>query len=407
MKNRETKCHSGLDPESRGLVVGILKKVGILKRGVLNQVQDDSGVKDDRIYKKNNQITKKAEVVLPLYFGWEIVIRRIKDWEKHIVGPFKKYWQYMTAVIILITIVSITILLNQHNTTSAATFYFTQGDFNTADTADNANHNDDQNNWTKYYTKDGKISASSTIAMNSATTTYSEETYADFSAGTISSTKSLPYQSATNGQVRLATSSADSFDGKVLWPQVYTAPNHGNATDLDGDGDMDIFSTAYYAHDVVWYENDGSENFTKRTVDDNFLNARDGYVIDLDDDGDYDFVVNSVGSDDVVWYENDGSESFTKHDIDISIDNPQDLDVADLDDDGDKDIVAVSKNGHYINWYENDGSENFTEHVVVDWTADGVLPNGVLSKIADIDGDGDKDIYSITNDRHGVWWQKC
>lgn len=34
------------------------------------------------------------------------------------------------------------------------------------------------------------------------------------------------------------------------------------ATDVDGDGDVDILGAAFSADDITWWENDGSENFT-------------------------------------------------------------------------------------------------------------------------------------------------
>ena len=33
-----------------------------------------------------------------------------------------------------------------------------------------------------------------------------------------------------------------------------------------GDGDMDVLSAAFLGNAVAWYENDGNQNFTKRTI---------------------------------------------------------------------------------------------------------------------------------------------
>ena len=43
--------------------------------------------------------------------------------------------------------------------------------------------------------------------------------------------------------------------------------------DLDGDGDMDVVGVAYQGDDVVWYQNNGSQSFTKITIDGNFNTA--------------------------------------------------------------------------------------------------------------------------------------
>ena len=75
-----------------------------------------------RIYKKRKPI--KKELILPLYFGWKIAVRRVNDLRKRIVGPFKKYWQYMTVVVLLIALVGSTMLLKNYESVEAATYYF-------------------------------------------------------------------------------------------------------------------------------------------------------------------------------------------------------------------------------------------------------------------------------------------
>ena len=51
-------------------------------------------------------------------------------------------------------------------------------------------------------------------------------------------------------------------------------PIHGNAdfavsvfaADVDGDGDLDVLSASANDDKIAWYENDGSQNFTQRTI---------------------------------------------------------------------------------------------------------------------------------------------
>ena len=70
-------------------------------------------------------------------------------------------------------------------------------------------------------------------------------------------------------------------------------------------------------NEVAWFSNDGSENFTTITIEDNITTANYLQVVDLDGDSDEDIVITSAADDDVIWYQNDGSENFTK----IMIDN--------------------------------------------------------------------------------------
>ena len=96
---------------------------------------------------------------------------------------------------------------------------------------------------------------------------------------------------------------------------------------------ISVFAT-YSSTTFSWYENNGSQNFTKNSINSN--NVRDPVIIDLDEDGDLDFVSDlDDGSDKIVWYENDGFQSFTQNTID-NIDGGH-LDVVDLDEDGDYD----------------------------------------------------------------------
>ena len=36
------------------------------------------------------------------------------------------------------------------------------------------------------------------------------------------------------------------------------------ATDVDGDGDIDVLGAAYIADDITWWENDGNQSFAER-----------------------------------------------------------------------------------------------------------------------------------------------
>ena len=114
-------------------------------------------------------------------------------------------------------------------------------------------------------------------------------------------------------------------------------------SDLDGDGDMDIVATGRSSDKIVWYVNDGLENFTS-TVIDNSVNGPGNFVIkDLDEDGDLDLIVAVIDGGNVVWYANNGSQNFGDAiNINTNFAMCRDLDVVDMDEDGDLDIVALS-----------------------------------------------------------------
>ena len=86
----------------------------------------------------------------------------------------------------------------------------------------------------------------------------------------------------------------------VLGQPTFTAHSLGNSeyhqgmisADMDNDGDIDLIAPRWTEGDaVVWYDNDGSENFTLRSIapNHNYVQAID--VSDLDKDGDLDLYV--------------------------------------------------------------------------------------------------------------------
>lgn len=93
-------------------------------------------------------------------------------------------------------------------------------------------------------------------------------------------------------------------------------------TDMDGDGDMDVLGCAqmgpedYAFGDVSWFENDGSQNFTKNGIiidNSSFLGPYWVVPIDLDGDGDIDVIGSAQGgggqpNGNLSWWENEINE---------------------------------------------------------------------------------------------------
>lgn len=160
--------------------------------------------------------------------------------------------------------------------------------------------------------------------------------------------------------------------------------------DLDQDGDLDIVGAARDADDVVWYQNDGSQNFTRFTIDGNFESTKYVDVADFDGDGDLDIVATAAGVSNVGlinWYENDGAQNFTTHVITNNFQYVHEVKAADIDGDLDIDIAAVGTWAHYMSWWQNDGSGTFTRFDI-----DNNFRYPYAVTIVDIDQDSDIDI---------------
>lgn len=162
---------------------------------------------------------------------------------------------------------------------------------------------------------------------------------------------------------------------------------HIDYVDIDNDNYKDLITGEDY-----YFKNDGSMNFTNTAL------PASGNIYDLDNDGDYDILSAKIETtpttyeSTIVWYENDGSGNYTEHEIDNSDYNK--FTVDDFDGDGDIDFVAghsasISTNDSTLSFYVNDGNQSFTKEDM-DFYSYGT--SYLTSN--DYDGDGDIDILS-------------
>ena len=195
--------------------------------------------------------------------------------------------------------------------------------------------------------------------------------------------------------VDYATSTTDSFPTFVAAEIDSGSTKDITLADIDNDGDLDIVSAS------GWFENDGAAD--PSFSDQGLGGATAIHVADIDNDGDLDLVAAYEGSDTIAWLENDGAAnpSFNSTVISSSADYAFDVHVADIDGDGDLDIISASNNDDKIAWYENDGEANptFTTAIIAT-TADEAREVFV----GDVDNDGDLDIVSASRTDGAIAW---
>lgn len=176
------------------------------------------------------------------------------------------------------------------------------------------------------------------------------------------------------------------------------------AADLDGDGHDDILSASSGDDTIAWYKNeDGFGNFGVQQTIANFDQVDFVHAADLDGDDDLDVIASSFALDFIFWYENiDGLGTFgLGQTVSNAVDLPKEVLAADLDGDDDLDLVSVSRDDNKLAWYENlDGLGDFGPQIV--------LSTDVLSAVSidlvDIDGDLDTDILVTAGSDRKIYW---
>lgn len=169
-----------------------------------------------------------------------------------------------------------------------------------------------------------------------------------------------------------------------------------DVVDVDNDEDIDVISSHGSLGALVWFENDGSQNYLEHSIDGTSKNSvvhRSVIGDDFDQDGDTDII--SVSSDNgVIWFENDGRQNYTLQLLPAADSTVSSIYVIDLDQDNDKDIVVgqdspigsgIRNSG--IIWYENNGSQNFIKKIIYH-----VYDGAISMNAKDMDNDGDIDV---------------
>jgi hypothetical protein len=210
-------------------------------------------------------------------------------------------------------------------------------------------------------------------------------------------------------------------DGSAWTAHHLSSPSDGARSvaiaDIDRDGDVDLVCASTFDDEVSWYPNrldEATNDFgPQRVIATTADEATGVFTADVDGDGDVDVLSSSAFDDEVAWYENtagNGSTWVTRaitQDPDGAggvqgfADKPSAVFATDLDGDGDVDALSASQDDDTIAWFENTGGASWTARTI-STAAD--LAAAVWA--ADLDGDGDPDVLSASSlDHEAAWYE--
>jgi hypothetical protein len=163
---------------------------------------------------------------------------------------------------------------------------------------------------------------------------------------------------------------------------------------VNGNGRPDVLAGATGNNRVTLYENEGMSGDTlqvAKTIVGTASGPRALHAGDLDQDGDVDVLVAAnVGSiNEIVFFENDGRETFTRHVVSDSAAGVRSVHAADIDGDGGPDVLSASRKDATVRWFETNRAPVARDTTVVagEDTSLQVPAPGVLANDRDPDGD--------------------
>ncbi len=162
--------------------------------------------------------------------------------------------------------------------------------------------------------------------------------------------------------------------------------------DFDNDGDLDLVFVTEDDKVNEFYLNKGNGHFEDRTSEFPVQGVSNGVLAgDFDKDGWIDLIVGNNGQNNYLKNDNGKFMDITSERLPLVEDITQDLQAVDFDMDGDLDIIVANEKAN--RFLLNDGMGKFSHATPIFFDDDVLGEETREATFADIDGDGDYDLY--------------
>lgn len=190
------------------------------------------------------------------------------------------------------------------------------------------------------------------------------------------------------------------FEKKILWHGGSLSITHFTPSDVDSDGDLDMFFLQNTAQ-IGWLENiDCEQGWVLHEIEHPIYQPNALVANDFDGNGFPDLAVCSREDGLQVVYQLSEDRWEIEH-IDRRFYSGWDLETADINKDGVDDLVGISWIPGYISWWENPASldDIWHSHVIANLE---VPRMSIL--LNDFDGDGEEEVCALprNNDASGI-----